>query len=318
MRFRTEISIENPGFTLSHSSRVMLLGSCFTQSVGSRMADAMMRVVANPFGTLYNPASITAAVERLAARRLVTSDEIFCSAGAWGSLDFHTSFNRATPSEALETMNACIAAASDFLPLCDALFVTFGTAFVYRKDGAVVANCHKLPAAQFKRSMLSVDEVTEAIGRILAAARGANPRVKIILTVSPIRHIADGLADNSLSKSTLRVAIGEAVRLNPGVCVYFPSMEALIDDLRDYRFYAADMLHPSEVAVDYIWQWLKSAYFDAASQALIERCERMTRRLLHRPMSRGTEAAAKFQADTAAALKALKAELPYIQAEYNP
>ena len=312
MEFRTKIAITTPPVSLRHSSKVMMIGSCFTESIGSRMADAMMGVSINPLGTLYNPASIATAVGRIVSLRLVEQQELIEANGVWNSLDFHSRYSRATREEAIEAMNTSITAAHEHLSRCQAAFITLGTAFVYTRRGVIVGNCHRLPSAQFDRRMLTAVEVAGFLENIATTLTRFNPQLKIVFTVSPIRHLADGLSDNCLSKSTLRVAIDETVKRHQSTCSYFPSYEILVDDLRDYRFYAADMVHPSDVAVEYIWQLLKAACFDTESLELIERCEKMTKRLRHRPMSHNPAVVERFNAETQAALDVLTAQYPYI------
>lgn len=275
----------------------------------------MMRVVKNPFGALYNPASIRRAVGILVDDAEIAADELFEATGVWNSFNFHSSYSRATCDETLVVMNESIHSASEHLRKCEVLFITLGTSFVYRlkeKGGMVVSNCHKLPADRFVRSLMSVDEVAGGLKETVKLLRGVNPQLRVVFTVSPIRHISDGLSDNCLSKSILRVAVDRVIKSMPEACSYFPSYEIVVDDLRDYRFYAPDMTHPSEVAVDYIWDVLCETYFADADRRLIERCERMTRRLQHRPMSRNAEVIDRFREDTQAALRELKAVLPYI------
>lgn len=311
MDFRTTIKIDPLSEPIKHSDKLMLIGSCFSDSIGARFTDAMMAALVNPLGTLYNPMSIAAAVERIARCRLVQPEELFEANGVWNCFDFHSSFSATTVEGALQRMNSAIVAAHEHLKGCKYVFLTLGTAITYSHNGAVVGNCHKLPAVQFERRMCSVGKVTEALEAAVKMLREVNRAVKVIFTVSPIRHIADGLATNSLSKGTLRVAVGEITAQMPD-CHYFPSYEIVIDDLRDYRFYAADMVHPSDVAVEYIWEQLLTAYIAPQSLQAIDRCERMTKRLRHRPMSDNAEVVARFRADTEAALAKLRSDYPYL------
>lgn len=311
MDFRTTIKIDPLSEPIKHSDKLMLIGSCFSDSIGARFTAAMMAASVNPLGTLYNPMSIATTVERITRCRLVQPEELFEANGVWNCFDFHSAFSSATAEGALQRMNSAITAAHEHLKGCKYVFLTLGTAITYSLNGVVVGNCHKLPAAQFERRMCSVKEVTDALEAAVKMLREVNMAVKVIFTVSPIRHIADGLSANSLSKSTLRVAVGEITAQMPD-CLYFPSYEIMLDDLRDYRFYAADMLHPSEVAVNYIWEQLRTSCIDPQSLQAIDRCERMTKRLRHRPMSDNAEVVARFRADTEAALKRLRADYPYL------
>ncbi|MGN1245752.1 MAG: GSCFA domain-containing protein [Muribaculaceae bacterium] len=309
MDFRTAIRIESLTEPIKHSDKLMLIGSCFSTNIGERLRDAMMPVMVNPMGTLYNPMSIARAVERMVRRNLVTGTELFSANGVWNCFDFHSAFSSADQDVALRRMNDSITAAHEHLKECKCVIVTLGTAIVYWHDNKVVANCHKLPAAQFSKRMLSLNETVEALRQIVELLREVNPKMRVIFTVSPIRHIADGLADNSLSKSILRVAIGE---LGIDDVHYFPSYEIMLDDLRDYRFYAADMVHPSEVAIGYIWEQFRAACICPESLKAIDRCERMTKWLRHRSMSDNTEVVAQLNADRQAAYAKLRADYPYI------
>ena len=309
MDFRTTIKTDNLSEPIKHSDKLMLIGSCFTTNIGERLRDALMAAMVNPLGTLYNPMSIAHAVERMVKCSLVQADELFYANGVWNSFDFHSAFSSADKDVALCRMNESITAAHEHLKECKYVIITLGTAIVYRHEGRVVGNCHKLPAAQFTRRMLTAREAEEALRQIVALLGEVSPKIQVIFTVSPIRHIADGLAANSLSKATLRVAISELEMSN---VLYFPSYEIMLDDLRDYRFYAPDMVHPSEVAVEYIWKQFRAACIDPGALSAIARCERMTKWLRHRPMTDNAEALARLNSDRRAAYAKLRADYPYL------
>ena len=314
MEFRTTIKVDRLNEPIGHADALMLIGSCFSDNIGARFADAMMDVMVNPLGTLYNPLSIASAVDRIVECRKVAPEELFLANGVWNCFDFHSRYSGVDADATLRAMNEAIEGAHEHLRRCRYVFLTLGTAFTYSHGGRVVGNCHKLPAAQFVRRMCGVGEVAEALSAAIGALRAFNGKIRVVLTVSPIRHIADGLAANGLSKSTLRVAVGEVAERFADCCIYFPSYEIVNDDLRDYRFYASDMVHPSEVAVQYVWEVLREAYLDDAARMLADRCERMTKRLRHRPMSDNPEVVARFRADTDAALARLVAEYPHLAA----
>ncbi|MBR5029814.1 MAG: GSCFA domain-containing protein, partial [Muribaculaceae bacterium] len=240
----------------------------------------------------------------------------FLSSGVWNSYDFHSRFSMANKDAALQRMNDSISEAHKHLKECNVLILTLGTAVVYRRrdTGEVVTNCHKVPQQEFTRRLASVDEITQALTSTLSRIHDFNPELRVIFTVSPIRHIADGLEMNSLSKAVLRVAVNNVTRTFKDFAGYFPAYEIVMDDLRDYRFYAADMVHPSEVAIEYIWQTFQATYFDDRSTQAIARCERVSKRLKHRPMSNNPDVVARFNADTQAVIANLKKEYPYINA----
>lgn len=299
---------------MRHSDKMMLIGSCFSDNIGAKLRDAMMQVEVNPFGTIFNPLSIAGAINKIIDDETIAGIELFMSNGVWNCYDFHSRFSMASKEAALERMNRSISTAHEHLAQCKSLVVTLGTAVVYRRrdTGEVVSNCHKVPQHEFTRRLASVDEITGALNATVERLHEFNPELRIIFTVSPIRHIADGLEMNSLSKAVLRVAINNIVRSHKEWVSYFPAFEIVIDDLRDYRFYTADMVHPTDVAIEYIWQTFQATYFDDHSTQAIARCERVSKRLKHRPMSNNPEVVERFNADTQAVIANLKKEYPYI------
>lgn len=299
---------------MRHSDKMMLIGSCFSDNIGAKLRDAMMQVEVNPFGTIFNPLSIAGAINKIIDNETIAGVELFMNNGVWNCYDFHSRFSMASKDAALERMNRSISTAHEHLAQCKSLVITLGTAVVYRRrdTGEVVSNCHKVPQHEFTRRLASVDEITGALNATVERLHEFNPELRIIFTVSPIRHIADGLEMNSLSKAVLRVAINNVVRSHKEWVSYFPAFEIVIDDLRDYRFYTADMVHPTDVAIEYIWQTFQATYFDDHSTQAIARCERVSKRLKHRPMSNNPEVVERFNADTQAVIANLKKEYPYI------
>ena len=220
-----------------------MLGSCFSDEIGRQMEERKMAVTCNPFGTLYNPLSIAQAIQKTELPALIEYD------GLWHSMAHHGSFSRTTKEEAEKAVANSIETMQRALAEATVVIVTFGTAWVYEMDGKVVGNCHKMPEKNFTRRRLSVEEIIDAWQPVLAQY----PDKKWLFTVSPIRHIRDGLHENQLSKATLLMAV-EAIRSQYSAISYFPSYEILLDELRDYRFFADDLVHPSTLAVEYIWE----------------------------------------------------------------
>lgn len=315
MEFRTAIKTNNVGNYIQHSQRLMLIGSCFSDNIGSKMQNALMNVDINPFGTVYNPASIANEIKEIVSGREITSKDLFQASGMWNHFGFHSHFSSATQTVALENMNNRLKSAHENLKKCDWIIVTLGTSIVYeyKKTNTIVSNCHKLPSVNFTRRMLTLDEVKHCLETLLSTLFNYNPHIKVIFTVSPIRHISDGLEQNQLSKSILRVAVSDIVATYHEHCCYFPAYEIMMDDLRDYRFYAADMVHPSDVAVDYIWNTFKATFFNDNTSQIISRCERIAKRLAHRPMTDNQTALIRFQQDTQEILSNLVHEYPYLR-----
>ncbi|MBP9991515.1 MAG: GSCFA domain-containing protein [Bacteroidales bacterium] len=252
-----------------YSDRFVTIGSCFSDTVGQRMRQCGMDVMVNPFGTLYNPASIATGISRCLDGMWIEESDLVTCEGFWHSWFHHSSFSRNTKEECIEACNASMRAFADRLRGGCKLLVTFGTAFVFKNKEicAVVGNCHKLPADQFVRRRLSVSEIVEDWNLLLDRLTALG--VEVLFTVSPIRHFADGAHGNQLSKGTLLLAVDELVSRYEG-CRYFPAYEIVMDELRDYRFYGRDMVHPSDVAIDVVWGRFMQSYLSPADIALCE------------------------------------------------
>ena len=314
MEFRTTVKTGENRSWLHHDDNVMLMGSCFSDNIGAKLRAALINATVNPTGTLYNPISIAQCVTRLIDNEPIAGQNLFMQGGVWNSFDFHSRHSLPDKQAAINHMNDCISRGHEALRNAQLLTITLGSAIVYRlrSTGEVVANCHKVPQHEFERKMSSVSEMAQVIDSMLTRLHEFNPELRIILTVSPIRHIADGLDTNSLSKASLRVAIHQAIARHSEYCDYFPSYEIMLDDLRDYRFYNNDMVHPSDVAVEYIWQAFQATYLDDHSALAVARCERIHKRLQHRPMSTNRETVDRFYADTASVVRNLIKEYPYL------
>ena len=290
----------------------MILGSCFAEAIGQRLSDLLFPIDLNPFGILYNPDSIAAAIRRLMDGHLFTADELIQHHDLYHSLLHHGSFSAPTADECLERINARLSAGAEFLAAADRIIVTFGTSYVYRwkGTGAVVGNCHKMPDSYFRRERLSVDKAVHRWNLLLDSMVRRRPEVKWIFTVSPVRHLRDGAHENNLSKSVLHLLIEKLISLYPTIANYFPAYELMMDELRDYRFYAEDMCHPSPAAIHYISDRFESTYMDAKTRAWLRRAEALHRDLQHRPMHPDSEAYRRFLVQTKLKLKQLRAELP--------
>ena len=285
LKLQTRVECGSAPFRLSYSDGIVLLGSCFADEIGARMSDAGFDVCANPFGTLYNPVSISDAVNRLESGEPFVQDdcvEMGAGAGLVCSFRHHTSFARRTPEEFLAYANASLSEAHERWSKAGLVILTLGTAwcFRHRESGKVVANCLKRPDREFSRERLSFQDTISILSGIVSRF----PDKRFIFTVSPIRHMADGAHGNQLSKGTLLLA-ADSVTDGERV-VYFPAYEILMDELRDYRFYTEDMVHPSAQAVDYIWErFCDFVLADGERQTLLDNIK-ACRRSRHRPMER--------------------------------
>ena len=272
----TPVIVPPMDLRIVHGSGVVALGSCFADEIGQRMLRDGFRVELNPFGTLYNPASVAAALDRLVDDREVVDADLVSHEGLWHSWCHHGSFSRQSADECLAACNSRIHSAHTALKEASVLMVTFGTAWVFYHEGRVVANCHKVPSAHFRRMRLGVEEIADAWKKY-------PQQYNTIFTVSPIRHLADGAHGNQLSKSTLLLAVDQLMQ-ECRQADYFGSYELMLDELRDYRFYARDLCHPSDVAVDIIWQRFQQRYMTDATRCQAALNEKARRQTLHRPL----------------------------------
>ena len=282
LKLQTPVDCGQSGIGISYSDKILVLGSCFADNIGQKMQQAGFDVCVNPFGTLYNPMSLKQALSRLAGGKHFTADDcVAMGAGAGKVCSFwhHTSFARDTEEEFLSNANAALDAAHNFYQNCNKVILTLGTSFCYAHDGNVVSNCLKRPAAEFNRYMLEARETESVLAEIIG-----DTDKKFILTVSPIRHMADGAAANQLSKSSLIVAVANACRQFPGKAEYFPAYEIVMDELRDYRFYAEDLVHPSAQAVNYIWERFTDFALPATEKEKLLAAEKLYKQSLHRPI----------------------------------
>ncbi len=269
---------------IDFATGIVTLGSCFADEIAVRLQESDFHVEANPFGTLYNPASIAAALERLMADRAIGEADLVEYEGLWHSWHHHGSFSRPTPEETLAACNDRIHQAHQALREADLLMVTFGTAWVFERvdTRAVVANCHKLPPTTFTRRRMSVDEVVALWQPLLLKIHSYYPDLHVLFTVSPIRHMADGAHGNQLSKSTLLLAVDELCG-EPWTS-YFPAYEVVLDELRDYRYFDEKMTHPTDLAIEVVWERFKRATMVPAIQQQSQFNIKQHRREHHIPL----------------------------------
>ena len=316
MNFRTQVELPERETEIRHSDRMMFFGSCFAENIGNLLQENKFRCNVNPFGILYNPLSINKALNQILDRKAYVEDDLFVSHGLRHSWMHHSDFSHARADVCLERINARLAEAADGLKEADWLVMTWGTAYVYihQESGEVVGNCHKQPDKTFRRSRLGAEAVVEEYRNILRRCREANPKLKVLITVSPIRHAKDGMHGNQLSKATLLLAADELCRTCPD-CYYFPSYEIMMDELRDYRFYADDMLHPSPMAIEYIWECFSKCYFSPETQAVLKEWEEIRRSIAHKPFSPESDGYRKFLSQIVLKIVRIKEKLPYLEVQ---
>ena len=311
--FQTRIEIPLSKTKISFEDRTMTLGSCFAENIGKKMKEAYFEADTNPFGVLFNPVSISNSLDLLLQTKTYSQDDIFEYNSMWQSFSHSSLFTDSTSEGCLSKLNSRLSAARTFLNHTNVILITFGTAWVFedKKSGRVVSNCHKLPADKFIRRRLTVEEIVADYTLLIKKLQSVIPTLNIIFSVSPVRHWKDGAHDNTISKSTLLLAINELQQQLEKVH-YFPAYEIQMDELRDYRFYAADMLHPSDVAVDYIWNRFSDTYFSKQTSALKRRLEQLILDSNHRPLHPDSIGYIKFLDKTEKRKEELIQEFPFL------
>ena len=282
----TEVKIHKSQTVINYNSRLMFVGSCFADNIGSMFSDNKFRCLINPLGTLYNPLSIKMLFDILTSDRIISEQDFFYYRNIYSSYLMHGDYSDADLNNAVSRANKSIETARNFLTTTDIVFITLGTAFVYylNQNGMPVANCHKQPSNLFTRKLLAVNQSTEALQDICNSIVKNNPKIKIVLTVSPIRHIADGAIENTLSKSTLLLSVNNVVNLFNYV-EYFPSYEIMIDELRDYRFYESNLTHPSETAREIIFDKITATFCTSAVTDYIKKVSNFMKSVKHKLLS---------------------------------
>ncbi len=312
--FRTVVNIPESPDKINYSSKLVFIGSCFTEEIGKKLTDNLFNVDINPFGVIYNPISVLNSLQILLDKRKFTEQDLERRGQIWFSWYHHSRFSFPDKQQTLDAINSRIELSSEFLRQADFLFITFGTAWVYvlNRTGQVVANCHKLPDRIFTRRLLDIDEIVNSYSQLLPALWKVNPDLKIIFTVSPVRHWKDGAVGNQLSKSILIVAIHRLLE-RFGQLGYFPSYEIVMDELRDYRFYAGDMIHIGSQGVDYIWLRFQQTYFSQDMEKTIKEVEKLVKARGHRPFNPNTEEYKQFVNTMIERIMILRKNQPHIR-----
>jgi hypothetical protein len=295
MTFRTILPIPKAPFEIDYHTPILTLGSCFTENIGERLKALRLPICVNPFGIVYNPISIADSINYLMTDDFYAEKDIFKHHDLYHSWQHHGRFSSPDIDKILRGVKAEIKKGRDTLKKTKILMLTLGTAriFMEKKTGQVVANCHKVPASHFEEKRLNVAEIVEKLSDTFEKIKSQNIDCQIIITVSPIRHIKDGLVENQRSKATLILA-AEALSKQYSNVQYFPAYEIMMDDLRDYRFYEADMIHPNSQAIDYIWQRFLDTYFSEKTQGIMREVGKLNTMQNHSPLHGDTEGYQQF------------------------
>ncbi|KAA6339550.1 hypothetical protein EZS27_012529 [termite gut metagenome] len=311
-------SVEYPALpTVNHSHELLLMGSCFAESIGTLLKASKFRCDVNPFGILYNPLSVATALREVLGAKVYTGEDLLYYQGEYHSLMHHGSFSSPEASDCLATINSRLQQARRNIRRTHHLLITFGTAWIYRykETGNVAANCHKLPDSKFERCRLEPDGIAAEYISLIDELLERNPCLHIWFTVSPIRHTKEGMHGNQLSKAILLLAIERLQEHFPGKVWYFPAYEIMTDELRDYRFYADDLAHPSPLAVQYVWERFAQACFAPETQELIKEWESIAKALAHRPLREESERYKHFLEQLVLKIKQLTEKYPNLEVE---
>lgn len=283
--FSTIVNLRPSPLQIGYNAKIMAMGSCFSENIGVKLKDSYFNVISNPFGILFNPSSISSNLRNLLNKKEFDSNDFFKHGSLWCSFAHSNLLSDVDFDRFQHRINNMSTAAATFLEKTDFLLITFGTAWVFEnvETGRLVANCHKLPASRFLRRRLSVEEIVDDYMSLVSEMRLVNPDLKIIFTVSPVRHWKDGAHENNISKSTLHLAVDTLCNQLENV-EYYPAYELLMDELRDYRFYADDMCHPSDLAIQYIWQRFTETYFSDITRKIYKELAEFYSQLNHRPI----------------------------------
>jgi hypothetical protein len=315
MKLRTELPAFKALFDINYQTPTLGIGSCFVENIGEKMKQRRFPFHQNPFGIVYNPLSMAAQLDILTTEKRFVESDLVAINGLYHSWLHHGCFSEETVEGTLNGINSAIDKARLFLQNTNRLFLTFGSATVYqlKETQKVVANCHKAPPPYFDRRRLSVEEIVAVFTPIFEQLSTQHVDLQIILTVSPIRHLRDGLIENNLSKATLLLAAAALAQKFPNV-TYFPAYELVMDDLRDYRFFERDMMHPTEQAVDYIWDYFSHAYFSEETKNVMREVEKINAMQAHRPINGAdTEGVKKFQQALSLKVKELEMRFSFLQ-----
>ncbi len=313
MKLFYEIKLGKSPFPIHHQDRLMSMGSCFSAHIAQKFGYAKFPISPQPFGQLYNPISIADALHHLVEKKIFTIHDVHFYQEKYHSFTHHSSYSSATENETLNLINSEIAVAHEELINCTIIFITLGSAiaFEHKETNRIVANCHKMPGHLFNQKMLPPEMIVTSLESAIEKLRNINPTIRIVFTVSPIRYAAFGMHQNSLSKARLLMAIEELTNKIENT-FYFPSYEIMMDELRDYRFYERDLIHPNALAIDYIWDRLSSYYFDKKTMDLISKIEQIQSALAHRPLDKKTIQYVQFVQSTTDKINELKTNHPYL------
>lgn len=317
MKLQTKIQLQTQQHNqLDYNSKIILFGSCFSENIGEKFEYFKFKTTVNPFGILFHPLAIENLITRSIHKNYYSEADLHFYNEQWCCLDAHSKLKETSQEALLAVLNSQIDETYNQLKSANHIVITLGTSWVYRliESDKIIANCHKLPQKQFLKELLSVEQISESLEAIISLVKSINPEVSFVFTVSPVRHIKDGFVENTQSKSHLLAATHQVVESRNRL-YYFPSYEIMMDELRDYRFYNADMLHPSEVAINYIWEKFKFVWLSEDASKILEKVTSIQARKSHRPFNSNSEAHQKFILKLQSDIENLQTEFPFFNFE---
>lgn len=320
MDFFLPFSIKNFPFKINYEDKILLVGSCFSQEISNRLAALKFNVCANPNGIIYDPLSIARSIFSYIENRTLAEKDLFQQNHLWHSWQHHSSFSGVDKKLVLERINSSQAVAHQYLKEASVLILTFGTAYNYslKNERVSVANCHKAPADFFNKTLPGIEEMIQEVLRLIAALREFNPALQIIFTVSPVKHIKDGVVENNRSKARLIEMTHTVIDKTKNV-FYFPSFEIINDVLRDYRYYKKDLVHPNETAIDYVFENFSNSFFDNSTKDMVIEVKKVIAAVNHKPIFKESEGHKKFISDQLKQIEKLNRLYPFLDfsAEQN-
>ncbi|MEC8832451.1 MAG: GSCFA domain-containing protein, partial [Bacteroidota bacterium] len=316
MELQTKLPLTPSDNPIDYQSKLVLFGSCFVENIGAKLDYFQFQQLQNPFGILFHPLAIENLVQRATSGENYQQEEIFEQDGIWRCFDAHSDLRSDNPEALLHLLNQKLKETKESLESTSHIIITLGTSWVYEHHSLdkIVANCHKVPQKQFTKKLLSVAEIKLSLRNIIDLIQRVNSKAQIICTISPVRHIKDGFVENQRSKAHLITAIHSLLssRGQTRDFTYFPSYEIMMDELRDYRFYGTDMVHPSVLAVDYIWEKFKSVWISSKSYAVMDEVDAVQKGVLHRPFNPDSEGHQKFKTSLRAKIRYLQERYPFM------
>lgn len=338
MQFRTKIQVEKNAFPIDYDSKILLLGSCFAENMGMKFDFFKFQATTNPFGIIFNAVSLEKLIRRIVENNKFTEKDIFFHNDLWHCFEVHSEWSNPDKEIFLSNLNSILELTHQQISSLKHCIITLGTSWIYRniESNEIVANCHKVPQKQFVKELLSINQIEESLQNIISLMQSVNPDCKFIFTVSPVRHIKDGFTENTLSKAHLIAAIHSVFNQNfstslelttnqnqnnnklsritqhPSPITYFPAYEIMLDELRDYRFYTEDMLHPNQTAIDYIWEQFLKNHISESVYEIMDEISAIQKGLQHRPFNPNTESHQKFLNNLKIKMTTLEKKLPFI------